>query len=171
MKRILQLISIIMLMPLINFAQSDEWITYKCKEGHYIINYPGIPKETAQYDSSGGTLLKINLVEYEIDENTVLMSSWIDMSHSIVPEKSIKQLLEDNRDGAAGALQATNVTTLATNLTGDPYIEFTFSTKEFAGKDRIYFINKFQYSIITIFAGEKDLSSVADKFIGSFKHL
>ena len=64
---------------------------------------------------------------------------------------------------------ATKVNTLETNLGTNPYIEFTFATDDFVGKDRIYLINKFQYSIITIFSTKTGLKSDADKFIKSFK--
>ena len=51
------------------------------------------------------------------------------------------------------------------------YIEFTFETDDFTGKDRIYLINKFQYSIITIFSKKSGIKPTADKFITSFKSL
>ena len=66
-------------------------------------------------------------------------------------------------------MKATKVTTLETKLGDTPYIEFTFSTDEFTGKDRIYVINKYQYSVITIFTLKNGLPPTADKFINTFK--
>ena len=152
------------------FSQSSAWHTYTFKDGHFSISFPGKPEESVQYDSSGASILKMNMQTYTIGDNTVFMSSWTDMSALSLSDKSIKQLLEDSRDGAVQSLQATNVVTTATVLTGEPYIEFAFSTEEFTGKDRIYFINKVQYSIITIFSAKDGLSPDADKFITSFKH-
>ena len=68
-------------------------------------------------------------------------------------------------------MKATNVTTLTTELSDKPYIEFTFELDGFVGKDRIYVINKVQYSLITIFAKGSGLNTSADRFIMSFKSL
>ncbi len=107
----------------------------------------------------------------EVSDSEVYMSSFID-AHSFFPDdKSLKQILEDSaRDGAANSLNATNVITTATNLGENPYIEFLFTSADFKGKDRIYVINKFQYSVLMIVSLNKDLTN-ADKFITSFKHL
>jgi hypothetical protein len=171
MKKKLLLPFILIIFSLTCFGQSAPWKTYTFHEGHYSINFPDLPVESFEYDSSTSVTFKINLATYEISETEVLMSSSIDMSKSDADKKPIKQLLEDSRDGAASSLKASKVTTLATVLTGEPYIEFTFSTDDFVGKDRIYFINKTQYSLITIFSAKTGIPAAADKFIRSFKHL
>ena len=62
-------------------------------------------------------------------------------------------MLEDSRDGAVGSMKADTLATTAIQTTGStPYIEFTFRSAEFKGKDRIYIINKHQYSLVTIFS-------------------
>src|ERR1017187_7360643 len=97
------------------------------------------------------------------------MAGWIDMTTFFPKDANLKQMLENSRDGAAGSMKATKVTTLSTNLGENPYIEFTFTADDFTGKDRIYLINKFQYSIITIFSLKSGIPATADKFITSFK--
>ena len=171
MKKILALSLVVMALSFTGFAQSDAWVTYKSNPGHFSLSFPVMPQESVEYDSSSAYTFKINLVTYEIDANSVLMASWTDMSGTGATTKTIKQLLEDSRDGTTGAIKATKVTTTATNLTGDPYIEFTFSGPDFVGKDHIYYINQVQYSLITIFSPLKGIPADADKFIGSFKYL
>ena len=170
MKRTLLQILIALLLPAAVFAQGSKWHNFTSAEGHYSVNFPGVPTESVQMDTSSGTILKIMMASYAVGDNEVYMTSFIDMKDVYDKEKSMKQLLEASRDGALGSMNVTKSETVATNLTGDPYIEFTFSNSEFTGKDRIYFINKCQYSVITIFSLANGLSVNTDKFIRSFKH-
>ena len=170
MKKILLQIFIVALLPLACIAQNTEWHKYTSAAGHYSINFPGQFTESTEIDSSGATLIKMNLVEYTPDPNTVFMSSYVDFAASYPADQTVKQILENSRDGALASLGVTKSTTLNTNLTGDPYIEFSFSGPDFVGKDRIYVINKVQYSIICIFAHDAGLNPNTDKFIQSFKH-
>ena len=99
------------------------------------------------------------------------MAGWIDMNSFYPDGKAIKEMLENSRDGAIASMKATSVTTLATVVSENPYIEFTFETDDLVGKDRIYLINKIQYSLITIFSKGVGVKPSADKFIMSFKIL
>lgn len=170
MRKIL-LLSLIVSFALASHAQADTWKTYSSREGHYSIAFPTMPKETVEYDSTSANILKIHFATCESGDNSVLMAGWIDMSAITVPEKPIKELLEASRDGATASMKATKVTTTALNLTGEPYIEFAFSSDGFEGKDRIYYINKVQYSLIAIYGPNEPIKSQVDKFIGSFKYI
>ncbi|MDB5282409.1 MAG: hypothetical protein JWO06_1484 [Bacteroidota bacterium] len=170
MKKKLSILAIALTFAFNTYAQ-NAWKTFTLPEGHYSVNFPGAPKESVQYDSSTAITFKINLALYEISETEVLMASATDMSLSQANEKSVKQFLEDSRDGATSSMGATKVTTLATMLTGDPYIEFTFSSDDFIGKERVYYIKGFQYSLISLFPLKKGIGPEADKFLKSFKHL
>jgi hypothetical protein len=170
MKRILLLPIILLVLSFTGRGQSSQWIPYTSTEGHYSINFPDKPEVTVEDDTSAGYLLKIHFASYTPNDDVVLMAGWIDMSAHYDNEKTMKEMLEGSRDGAAGSMKASNVVTITTNLKDDPYIEFVFSTDAFTGKDRIYIINKVQYSLITIFSLKDGISPDADKFIGSFKH-
>lgn len=162
----------ICLSTLFGFQPDKEWQIYSTIDGHFSIEFPGSPEETTQDDKTEtGNPFKIHFATFSPSDNEVYMAGWIDM-HSFYPEdKTMNEMLENSRDGATASMKATRVTTLATVLTDNPYIEFTFETPDFVGKDRIYLIDKFQYSIITIFSKELGVKPDADKFIMSFKRL
>ena len=168
----LPLVIFISLLSFFGFQSDGNWKTYSSSEGHYTIQFPGNPEESVQNSKTdAGDSLTVHIASYSVSDNEVFMSSWTDM-HSIYPkDKTIQQMLEDSRDGTTSSLNATNVTTLKTNLEENPYIEFTFGTDDFVGKDRIYLINKIQYSIITIFSKATGIKPDADKFIQSFKRI
>src|SRR5690242_4413405 len=102
------------------------WIKYTSVTGKYSINFPAKPTETAENDTAGnGSVFKIYMATYEVSNEEVYLASVTDM-HAFYPsDKTLKQVLEDSRDGAAASMNATNVVTTATNLGKDPYIEFT----------------------------------------------
>ena len=171
MKNYLILAALLLSGSLFSFKVPDAWQKYSSAEGHFVIEFPGKPEESTQDDKSDdGTPFKIHFASFSPNDDEVYMAGWIDMTTFYPKGKEIKQMLEDSRDGAAGSMKATSVVTLATNLGENPYIEFAFVADKLTGKDRIYLINKFQYSIITIFAEKTGITPAADKFINSFKH-
>jgi hypothetical protein len=151
---------------------AGKWMTYTSAQGHYSIIFPGTPTESVEETKTeDGKPIKMHMASYSPNDNEVYMVGWVDMTEFYPKDKSVKQMLEDSRDGAAGEMKATNVVTTITNLTGNPFIEFIFSNADFVGKDRIYLINKNQYSIISIKSGTQGIPPVADRFISSFKYI
>lgn len=170
MKRMFVLPLVLVMTCLISFKPADTWKKYNCTPGHFSINFPGTPEESSQNDTTAeGVPFKVNFASFSPNDNEVYMAGWIDMATFYPKDVELKTMLENSRDGATGSMKATKVNTLATHLGENPYIEFTFATDEFIGKDRIYLINKFQYSIITIFSTKTGILPGADKFIASFK--
>ncbi len=170
MKKFLFMPLLAVIAVLFSFTPANQWELYTSAEGHFSITFPGKPEESVQDDrTEDNVIFKIHLATVAPSDDEVYMTGWIDMRSFYPKDKAIKQMLEDSRDGATASMRATKVTTLATDLGDKPYIEFTFETEEFTGKDRIYVINKFQYSIITIFSLKKGILPSADKFISSFK--
>jgi len=166
----LRLAVLFSLLSIVGFQSGNEWKAYSTLDGHFSISFPGNPEESSQDEKTdAGIPFKIHFATYSPSDNEVYMVGWIDMRNFYPESKTIKEILESSRDGATESMKATNVTTLATVLTGNPYIEFTFEADQAIGKDRIYLINKFQYSIITIFSKETGIRPNADKFIMSFK--
>ncbi len=162
--------ALLLLVAISSFRFADSWMKYSSSEGHYSISFPGKPEESTQDDKTDdGTPFKIHFASFSPTDDEVYMAGWIDMTNFYPKDKDLKTVLEDSRDGAAGSMKA-KVTSTTTNLNNNPYIEFTFETESFVGKDRIYVINKFQYSIITIFSTKTGISAKADKFIGSFTY-
>ncbi len=173
MKKIwfIPVITVALLLSNLSYGQTS-WTKYSSSLGSFSINFPGAYEESTQMDTSdAGKPFKIHFASYTPNDDVVYMAGWIDMYNIYPADKSLKQILEDSRDGAMESLKATNIKTLNTSLVGEPYIEFTFGSEDMVGKERIYLINKFQYSIITLFAKTKVLPADADKFITSFKHL
>lgn len=171
MKKYIVLPVIAVALLLSGFKAAETWAIFKSAEGHYSIMFPGKVEESVEDSKTGdGKVFKMHLAMCTPSEDALYMVGWVDMTGFYVNDKPMKQMLEDSRDGAAAQLNATDVTTTATNLNGDPYIEFTFATKEFVGKDRIYIIDKHQYSLITMFTPTKGMGPGADKFITSFKY-
>jgi hypothetical protein len=171
MKKGLLFLAVTAVIVLGSFRYIPDWVKYTSPEGKYTISFPGKPIESVENDTNTDkTIFQLHMAAYEVSDSEVYMSSYID-AHTFFPaDKSLKQILEDSRDGAANSLNATNVVTTATNLGENPFIEFLFTSAEFKGKDRIYVINKFQYSVLMIVSLNKDLTN-ADKFITSFKHM
>jgi|GEM_PF-4475301 len=150
-----------------------EWYSYSSQKYHFSANFPGKPTETSQQDTiSPGVYVTSFMAEYSVSDNEVYMASYTDLGSSFPKDKTMQQMLENSRDGAAGAMNAADVTTLATNTGGStPYIEFKFSAQGLTGKDRIYIIGRCQYCMIAIFSADKGIVSDADKFIRSFKYV
>ncbi len=170
MKKYLIIPVLLVMAGIFGFRPVGNWQKFTSQDGHYSISFPGKPEESTQDDKSDdGTPFKIHLTNYSPNDDEVYMVGWIDMNAFFPKDLSMKQMLENSRDGATGSMKATKVTTIETNLGAKPYIEFTFAADGFIGKDRIYIINKFQYSIITIFSDKTGISANADKFIQSFK--
>ena len=172
MKKIFLLPFAVMALHFTAFSQAATWQPYTNLVDHYTVSFPGKPEVTAQYDSSTAVIMKITLVTLAVGDDAVFMSSSVNMAGTHATEKPIKDFLEDSRNGSLQSMNVSESKTLATVTTGSqPYIEFTFSTESFTGKDRIYFIDNVQYSLISIFGLKNGLSPDADKFIKSFKHL
>lgn len=152
------------------FRPKGEWVKYTSAEGHFTIEFPGAPEESSQDDrTEEGVFVKTNIASYAASETEAYMAGWTDMRTSYPKNGDIKQMLENCRDGIAASMSAIKVTTIETNLGPNPYIEFTFYTEQVACKDRIYIINKYQYSLVTIFGIKTGIQPSADKFITSFK--
>ncbi len=152
------------------FRPKGDGVKYTSAEGHFVVEFPGTPEESSQDDrTDDGVIFKVNIATYAASESEVYMAGWIDMRTFYPKDQTIKQILENERDGATAGMNAIKVTTLETNLGPTPYIEFTFVTDEYTGKDRIYLINKYKYSLITIFGLKTGIPISADKFIASFK--
>lgn len=172
MKKQLFLILLVVTTLLVSFRYAENWVNYVSHDGHFSINFPGKPEESAEDSYTADSVsFKIHYATYSPSDDEVYMVGWINMAKFYPEGKTIKQMLEESRDGAAESMKATEVKTLVTNTGDQPYIEFTFKTGNFIGKDRIYIINKFQYSVITILSGSKGFSPVSDKFTTSFKHI
>ncbi len=172
MKKYLVIPALVIIAGLFSFVPADKWITYTSKEGRFSIEFPGKPTESTQDDKTAdGKDLKLHFANFAPSDDIIYMASWINMTSFYPANKDIKKILEDSRDGAIGNMKARDVVTTATRLGVTPYIEFSFATDDFVGKDRIYMINKHQYSIITLFKGKTTIPADADKFIGSFKPL
>jgi hypothetical protein len=170
MRNHLVVIGLIVITGLLGFRAAENWTKYKSAEGRFSIDFPGKPEESTQDDKSDdGTPFKIHFTSYSPNDDEVYMCGWIDMTSFYPKDKELKVMLEDSRDGATGSMKATNVKTLTTYLGDNPYIEFTFEADKLVGKDRIYIINKFQYSVITIFSDKTGIRPGADKFIASFR--
>ena len=170
MRKLLLVAVLAFILPVCSIAQDDIWPIHTSVAGHYSIAFPGEPKESVEHDSSGGKITNINMATYEINDSDVLMLSWVDFAGMDLIGKSLKELLVTSRDGALSSLNAANIVTTATVLTGNPYIEFTFRSGEFSGKARVYIINKVQYSILAIFSSDKGLRLFGDRYIKSFQH-
>ena len=172
-KKILLLVAVsACMLSLFGFQADNDWQVYSSSDGHFSVAFPGKPEESTQDDKTAdGIPFKIHFATYSPTDNEVYMAGWINMDTFYPADKTMKEILEDSRDGATGSMKATSVTTLATELSDKPYIEFTFELDGFVGKDRIYVINKVQYSLITIFAKGSGLNTSADRFIMSFKSL
>lgn len=170
MKYVLFIPVLVIIAALCSFAPDGSWVNYRSAEGHFSIIFPGKPEESTQDDTTADKIpFKIHFVTYSPKDDEVYIAGWIDMTLFYPKDKDMKEMLEGSRNGAVESMKATDVKTVALNLGEKPYIEFTFAGDSFAGKDRIYIINKFQYSIITMFSGKAGVPPSADKFITSFK--
>jgi hypothetical protein len=172
----LQKILLLCMLPcallLAGFRYLPEWSKYTSAAGHYTVSFPGKPSETTQMDTSDPHKpVAIHYTTYFPSDSEGYMADWIDMHQDYPAGRSIKYILEHSRDGALKSVGATKATTTATNLGKDPYIEFTFTNKEYTGKGRIYIINKFQYAIISLYSPNGGAAANADTFIRSFRHL
>ena len=171
MRKLLFIALIAMLMPSLGFGQGEAWTTYSSTPGHFSVSFPGTPQESVEYDSSGPSILAIHLINYEVGERGILMAGWTDFSKTNLGGKTVKAILEDSRYGAMGSMKATNIVTTTTVLTGEAYIEFTFKTEGYVGKERIYYVGNIQYSVITLFTTAADLDAYADRFLHSYRHI
>ena len=152
------------------FRPGKDGVVYNSAEGHFTINFPGAPEESSQDgQTEDGVIFKVNIATYAASESEVYMAGWIDMRTFYPKDPNMKQMLENERDFATAGMNALKVTTLETNLGPNPYIEFTFVTEQVMCKERIYLINKYQYSVLTIFGLKTGILPTADKFIASFK--
>ena len=171
MRKLLVLPAALLLVSLASFRITENRFKYSSSEGHFLIEFPGRPTETIQDDTSDiHKPLRIHFATYFPSDTEGYMADWIDLSRAYPKGKTMKQLLEGSRDGALRSVKATEVTTTEINLGTIPYIEFTFKNTEVTGKGRIYIINKFQYSILTLFSVNAGINAKADKFIHSFRH-
>ena len=171
MKKYLLIPAAFVLLALFSFSPAEQWTKYASSDGHFSINFPGKPEESTQDDTTGdGVRFKIHFATYSPSDDIVYMAGWIDFSFMEFKDQTIKDMLEKSKEGALGSMNAKAVSSKIVETGKEPYIEFIFKTDDFTGKDRIYIINKYQYSIITIFSAQKGISPLADKFIASFRH-
>jgi hypothetical protein len=149
---------------------AQDWQAYTSAAGHFSINFPGAATETEQTDTtSEGTPVTIHFVTYSASEIETYTVGWVDMTDGYPEDMPVEQMLENSRDGTAQGLNATILTTV-TDTTATPFVEFTFAASDYVGKDRLYLIDKFQYSVMAAFPVGSGITPDADTFIASFTH-
>src|ERR1035437_1893777 len=159
MKKGISIPALFILLFLVSFKYSDNWVTYKSIEGHYSMSFPGTPTESeSSQKSDNGNSMTLHLATYSHDTNVAYMSDWVNIGADYPANKTITQILEDSRDAAVKNINATSVTTKL-NLSGNPFVEYSFKSKDFVGKGRFYIINKYQYGIIAIYGSKMEISS------------
>ena len=154
----------------LSFMPVSAWVKYTSKAGHFSVSFPDKPQETEQEDKNpDGTPARIHVVTYARSNEEVYIATWFNLGSFYPKDKTMKQMLEESRDGAMNSMKEKKVTTTTTFLGKNPYIEYTFTGDEFIGKERVYLVNKMQYSVIAIYSLKAGLSKDADKFLTSFK--
>jgi hypothetical protein len=170
MKKYFALPLLLAAVNLVGFLPVNNWVKYTSAVGHFSITFPGKPEESVQDDKNAdGTPVKIHFATYAPNENEVYIVGWTDIASSFPKRADLKLLLAQSKDAATTSMKAKKVTTLSTNTGKQPYIEFTFSGEGFTGKERIYIVNKVQYSVITMFSVKTGVQPTANQFITSFK--
>jgi len=164
-KRIWLLCAVIILLPLSGFRHPAEWTIFTSTMGHYAISFPGFPTEKADIEHD------IHILSYAPSDTEVYILAWTDMRKYYPANKTITELLEEGRDGAIESMKATNLQTLNVVTGESPYIEFTFRTPHIAGKERIYIVNKFQYSVMALADPNTGLTPGLEKFLTTFIYL
>ena len=147
------------------------WVAYQPKDGHFAAKFPGTPTENANEQKTGnGTPYSIHVAYYSVSQQETYAVSWVNI-HNIYPaKKTTEELLLLAKDGACKGIKATSAKVLATQKGKYPYIDFTFVAENIAGHARIYIINDMQYSLLTTYASEKDVTADAERFINSFHY-
>lgn len=172
MKSINYLVCVLFLLILFSFKYLDIWVDYKSSEGHYSISFPGKPVESLDSNKTHeGKPYAIHYASYSPVHDETYIIGWFDMSSFYPEDKTMSKILEHYQDKACELLKTTIKTTLKINLEGDPFIEFSFSNDNWKGKSRIYVINKYVYTILTLFSTKKEIHDFSDRFIQSFKHI
>ena len=157
---------------LFSFTYVQDWVKYISSEGHYTIFFPVTPIESTTTDTTEDKIPYLfHYATCAPVDTEVYLAGWTDMSSYYPKDKTIKQLLEETRDKSIAPMHVVSVATSKIELGEDPFIEFTFRTTEYVGKERLYIINKFQYSIITLGSLTTGVTQKMDKFITSFKYL
>ena len=151
-------------------AMAQDPQRFTSATGHFSITFPGAVEESTDTTAlDDGRILTLGMASHAPNDDVVYMASWTDMSNVVPDDASIKSLLENSRDGSTGSMGATEVKTLALDPVGiHPFIEFTFGSDAMVGRERIYFVNKTQYALMTIFANVKSVPASAEAFIRSF---
>jgi len=171
MKKLLLLPAIMLIVFLVSFMPPDGWSTFTSGLGHYAISFPGNPSEHSENDTTENNVpFAIHTISYSRADTEIYILGWIDMTRFYPNDKNVLQVLDDARKGAVSSLQGTDVNIIKTNLESNPFIEFTFRSHGYTGKERIFIINKFQYSIITL-GPSTGITPDMDRFISSFQHL
>jgi hypothetical protein len=172
MSRYLNISLLVIATGLMSFIPANAWVKYTSAAGHFSVSFPDKPQESEQDDKNpDGTSAKIHIATYARSNEEVYIVTWFNLGSFFPKDKTMKQMLEESRDGAMNSMKAKKVTTTTTFLGKNPYIEYTFSGEDFIGKERIYLVNKTQYSVIAIYAVKAGLGTDADKFLSSFTYM
>ena len=164
-KRVWLLCVVSISLLLVSFKTTDEWLIITSTMGHYAISFPGYPTEKTRGNND------VHILSYSPTDSEVLILAWTDMHKYYPANKKISELLEDAMDGAITSMDATDVKTTNLVLNANPYIEFTFNTPHITGKERIYIINKFQYSVMALGAPASGITQGMEHFLTTFIYL
>ncbi len=172
MKRFLLLPIIILTAALVSFSYADNWTIYTSDMGHYAISFPGNPLERSEFDTTEDNVpFAVHFLSYSQADTQVYILGWINVAKFYPVGKNITEILQDYKNEAAQSMNAYEVVVLNTNTGRYPYIEFTFKTNNFIGKDRIYVVNKYKYSVIALGPPATGITPDMDKFVTSFLYL
>jgi hypothetical protein len=92
-------LSLALLLVLPAVAAADD--TFKSKDGHFSVRFPGKPKEATQTVKTEAGDLKVHTFTYATPDGSVFLVSYVDYPEAVV-KAGTETLLDGARDGLVG---------------------------------------------------------------------
>ncbi len=177
MKRLLPLLTIVLL-PLFSFRMLPaEWKIYTPENSSCSVTMPGEPKKIEKVVNSALGELKLYIFMYQPaqgkDDNLIYSVSYSDMPAEYIHSDStamLKTFFDNTRDGAIKNIQGKLLSETIIDHKGYPGREQRVDFKDGMAiiKFRYYLIKNRLYTMQVITASEKSFNTSINKFLDSF---
>ena len=157
------------LFPLIGSCSPAEWVEVRPEDGGFSIQMPAAPVETTQpvKTTSGPIALRMYVLEHG---DFIYMVSFSDYAEETLAVRTLEQLLDGARDGAAASIRGEILDDAAISLSNHPgrYVVLRDPTGELTLQIRLLLVGRrlYQFGVVTP-RGDRSSAAVT-RFLDSF---
>ena len=147
-------------------TDNGGWVRYNSENGRFSVLMPETPEDKAETTQSSHGPYTTHLFIVR-DTKNVYLIGWVDYDPSFNFNRQAE--LEANRDNFVKGINATLVTTRATQIDNFPVIEFSAETADRTFTSRVFMVGRRPYQIVIGCPKDEPDAVATNRFFNSFK--